>query len=219
MRVWQTIRPSVLGRHVHEQPYAALVLSGCYEEAGDTGRHRVTAGDIIFHEPFEAHLDRISASSVDILNLPLPADYLPPSPLAKISDPGVIVRLAEKDQREAAALVVSSSEVHEPEYQDWPDELAAALVSDASLSLSSWSEETSIAAWTVSRVFAKIFGISPSAFRARARIRQAWKAIRSTQAPLSSIAAEYGFADQAHMTRGIKSMTGRCPTAWRSTCK
>lgn len=219
MCVWQTIRPSVLGRHVHERPYAALVLSGCYEEAGDTGRHRVTAGDVIFHESFEAHLDRISGSNVDVLNLPLPADYLPPSPLAWISDPDAIVRLAEEDQHEAATQLLSSSEVHEPEYLDWPDELAAALVSDASLSLSSWSEETGIAAWTVSRVFAKIFGISPSAFRARARVRQAWKAIRATHAPLCAIAADCGFADQAHMTRGIKSMTGRRPTAWRTACK
>lgn len=219
MRVWQTIPPSVLGRHVHQRPYAALVLSGCYEEAGDTGRHRVTAGDIIFHEPFEAHLDRIPGSNVDILNLRLPADYLPESPLAKVSDPDAIVRLAEKSEHEAAALLLYSSEVHQPEYRDWPDELAAALVSDASLSLSSWSEETGIAAWTLARGFAKIFGISPSSFRARARVRQAWKAIRTSGTPLSAIAAEHGFADQAHMSRGIKSMTGHCPTAWRPACK
>jgi len=32
--MWQSIRASVLGRHVHEEAYAALVLSGGYEEAG-----------------------------------------------------------------------------------------------------------------------------------------------------------------------------------------
>lgn len=219
MHIWQTIRPSVLRWHTHDKPYAALVLSGCYEEAGDTGRHRVTAGDVLFHEPFEAHLDRIPGSSVDILNLQLEPDYLPGSPLAKINNPDAIVRLAEKSQHQAACLLLSSSEARQPECQDWPDKLAAALVSDASLNLSSWSEEAGIAPWTLSRVFAKIFGVSPSAFRACARVRQAWKAIRATHAPLSTIAAEYGFADQAHMTRGIKSMTGHCPTAWRSTCK
>jgi AraC-like DNA-binding protein len=219
MRIRQTIRSSILGRHVHETPYAALVLSGCYEEAGDTGRHRVTAGDVIFHEAFEAHLDRIPQSRVEVLNLPLPADYVCQAPLAKISDPDVIVSLAEKNKDEAAALLLSSTEIREPEYQDWPDELAASLIRDASMNFSSWSEVTEISAWNLSRGFARIFGISPSGFRARARIRQAWRAIRTTNMPLSAIAADCGFADQAHMTRGIKSMTGQRPTAWRRACK
>jgi len=219
MLIWQTIRPSVLGRHVHERPYAALVRSGCYEEAGDTGRHRVTAGDVIFHEAFEGHLDRIPGSNVEILNLPLPAHYVSQFPLGTTSDPDAIVSLAERSEHEAAALLLSSTEIREPEYQDWPDELAAALLSDASVNLSNWSQDTGISAWTLSRGFAQVFGTSPSAFRARSRVRQAWRAIRTTNTPLSTIAADCGFADQAHMTRGIKSMTGDCPTCWRSSCK
>jgi AraC-like DNA-binding protein len=219
MRIWQTIRPSVLGRHVHRQPYAALVLSGCYEEAGDAGRHQVSAGDVIFHEAFEAHLDRVPASGAEVLNLPLPAVYALPSCVGRSSDPDTIVSVAEKDEGEASALLLSSIKMQEPQYQDWPDDLAAALIGDASLSLSTWSEETGISTWNLSRGFAQVFGISPSGFRARARVRRAWKAIRTTDIPLSAIAAQYGFADQAHMTRGIKSMTGHPPTAWRPACK
>jgi hypothetical protein len=73
MRMWQTIRASVLGRHVHEKAYAALVLSGGYEEAGDRGRFQVKAGDVIFHEPFEAHLDRFSEKGAAVLNIPIPS--------------------------------------------------------------------------------------------------------------------------------------------------
>jgi len=36
---------------------------------------------------------------------------------------------------------------------------------------------------------------------------------------LPAIAANFGFADQAHMTRGVKTVTGRCPSAWRSARK
>jgi AraC-like DNA-binding protein len=219
MRIWQTIRPSVLGRHVHERPYAALVLSGCYEEAGDTGRHRVTAGNVIFHEAFEAHLDRIPASGAEILNLPLPIHYAFAGCSGRTSDPDAIVCLAEKCEHEASALLLSSADVRDPECLDWPDELAAALARDASLNLSSWSETTGIAAWTLARGFARIFGVSPSTFRARARVRQAWRAIRTTDTPLLAIAVDCGFADQAHMTRGVKSLTGRSPSAWRLTCK
>ena len=58
MRIWQTIRTPLISRHVHKRAYAALVLSGYYEEAGGSGRHRVQAGDVVLDEAFEAHLDR-----------------------------------------------------------------------------------------------------------------------------------------------------------------
>ena len=59
MQGWQTMRTPFMDRHVHKRAYAALVLSGGYEEAGDSGRHRVQAGNVVLHEAFEAHLDRI----------------------------------------------------------------------------------------------------------------------------------------------------------------
>jgi len=51
------------------------------------------------------------------------------------------------------------------------------------------------------------------------RTRQAWRAIRATGMPLAAIAAECGFSDQAHMTRSVKTVSGRCPSAWRSVGK
>jgi len=218
MRIWQTIRPSVLVRHIHKRAYAALVLSGCYEEAGDNGRYRVTAGDVVFHEAFEAHLDRVSISGARVLNVPLSAQYGFRFGLGR-TDPDAVVSLVERREWAAAALLISSADEHEPGHQDWPDELATALINTASVNLSSWSEIRGISAWTLSRGFAKVFGISPCAFRARARARQAWRAIRSTNTALVEIAAQCGFADQAHMTRTVKSMTDKCPSAWREGCK
>ena len=215
MRMRQTIRTSALGRHVHKQAYAALVLSGCYEEAGDLGRLRVRAGDVVLHEAFEAHLDRFVASGVTVLNISLPVQYGFQPGLGRIDDPDAIVRIAEKDEAEAAVLLVSLAEIREPECRDWPDELAAALMRDASLSLSYWSKAKGITPWALSRGFAQVFDVSPSAFRARARARHAWKAIRTTDMPLARIAAHCGFADQSHMTRSVKSMTGKGPQAWR----
>jgi AraC-like DNA-binding protein len=62
-----------------------------------------------------------------------------------------------------------------------------------------------------------VFGVSPEAFRARIRARHALKSIQNTEAPLASIAAELGFADQSHMTRSVKQLTGIGPQAWRSS--
>ena len=44
---------------------------------------------------------------------------------------------------------------------------------------------------------------------------EAWLAIARTHTPLAAIAADTGFADQAHMTRSVKDVTGASPGAWR----
>lgn len=219
MRVWQTIRTPMIGRHVHRRAYAALVLSGSYEEAGDSGRHRVQAGDVVLHQAFEAHLDRVPTSGSVVLNVPVPAECAFRSGVGKVNDPDAIVRLVEMGDSETAAQLLVTTEIRETEFRDWPDELAASLAQNASVNLSCWSEAKGISPWHVSRCFAKVFGISPSAFRARARTHQAWRAIRTADTPLSAIAAHYGFADQAHMTRSVKTLTGACPSSWRSACK
>ena len=217
MRMWQTIRASSLGRHYHAEAYLALVLAGGYEEAGDNGRFRVEAGDVLLHDRFEGHLDRFSKSGAVVLNLRLPEDYPFQPGLARFFDPEHVARVAEKNKREAAELVLSMLLRGRAVCADWPDELAAAMLKDASLSLSRWSIEKGIAPWTISRGFAQVFGISPEAFRARTRARRAWKAIQQTiNEPLAGIAAELGFADQAHMSRSVREMTGKTPGEWRA---
>jgi AraC-like DNA-binding protein len=217
MRMWQSIRDSALGRHVHEEAYAALVLSGGYEEAGDRGRFQVKAGDAVFHGQFEAHLDRFFETGAVVLNLRLPVgrSYVPG--IAKVADPDSVVRVAERSCRDAVDLLFSIAMSQMTQPADWPDELAAALMQNPSLKLSQWGEKNGIAPWTLSRGFALVFGLSPEAFRARTRAHHALKAIHDTQVPLASIAAELGFADQSHMTRNVKQLTGMGSRAWRSS--
>jgi len=213
--MWQTIRSPILCRHSHEEAYAALVLSGAYEEAGDQGRFRVEAGDVVLHDRFEAHLDRLSPSGAVVLNLRLPTQYSLTQGFAKIADMDLLVRTAEIGEAEAAELLLAKAQRQTPGFADWPDELAAVLLQDPSLSLSVWAQKKGLAPWTLSRGFARVFGIPPETFRARTRARQAWKAILTTEDPLVKIAADLGFADQSHMTRSVRQITGAGPQAWR----
>jgi AraC-like DNA-binding protein len=215
MRMRQIIRASFLKRHVHAEPYAALVLSGGYEEAGDHGRFLVNAGDAIFHDAFEAHLDRFWKQGATVLNLRLAPAGCCATGVGRVADPDLVVRVAESDRSAAANLLLSIAVRRTPQLADWPDELAAILMECPTLKLSEWGEEKGIAPWTISRGFAQVFGVSPEAFRARVRARKAWKAVQGTAAPLAAIAAELGFADQAHMTRSVKELTGLPPQAWR----
>ena len=201
-----------LPRHRHGAPYAALVLRGGYEECGSAGRFRVREGDVLLHGAFDAHLDRFAAPA-EILNLPLAA---PHAAMARVADLDRIARLAERDPREAAAALREDLRPAVPAAADWPDLLAAELLRDTDCRLEAWAARHGLAQATVSRGFARVFGVSPSAFRAEARARRAFARVAATAEPLAAIAAALGFADQAHMTRAVAALTGAPPGRWRS---
>lgn len=215
LQKWQTIRSSIFERHSHDEAYAAIVISGGYEEAGDHGRFKVEAGDVVLHERFEAHTNRFSDSGAVVLNIALPREAIFISALGTVADVDLIVRLAEKSHAHAARLLLSEVVQQKAKHTDWPDELASALIMNPSLSLSRWSERNGLTPWAVSRGFMQVFGLSPSAFRVRTRARQAWKAIQLDNKRLAAIASDLGFADQAHMTRSVKQLTGLGPQACR----
>jgi AraC-like DNA-binding protein len=215
----QIIRRTFLARHIHARPYAAVVLSGGYEEAGDNGRFTVRTGSVVLHDAFEGHLNRFSRHGATVLNLPLDSVHSYHVGIARLSDPDVVVRMAETSSRSATDLLLSLVEKCTLHFADWPDELADALTQRPSLKLLEWGEEKELAPWTISRGFAQVFGILPEAFRARARARRALRLIRETRTPMAVIAAELGFSDQAHMSRSVKDLTGIPPQAWRTPAK
>jgi len=201
-------RGEVLDRHRHEDSFAAIVLSGAYIEAGDTGRHRVGPADVVFHSPFESHLDRFETSRAEVLNLPLPAGWNGPV-LGTIADPDAIVRIAERDVGEAVAALVAGVIERAPEPEDWPDLLAAELLHDPQVNLAQWSDRMRLHPGSLSRGFRQQFKVSPAEFRSIARARKAMRHL--AELPLSELAFRSGFADQAHMSRAIKSLTGFSP--------
>ena len=81
--------------------------------------------------------------------------------------------------------------------------------------LDAWADEHGLRAETVSRGFGRMFGLTPAAFRAEARARNAFALITTSDLPLAQIAAVAGFADQAHLTRSVHALTGSTPGAWR----
>jgi AraC-like DNA-binding protein len=216
MRMWQRISASEFTRHAHSGSYAALTLDGEYEEAGDLGRLRVRAGDVVLHERFEAHVDRFTTRGAVILNLKLPSGVRFQPGLGCVADPDAVVRSAEHNRSDAARMLILITQLKRAGMMDWPDRLAAALIENPSLCLAEWSAAHALKPWAVSRGFNAVFAITPARFRARSRARQGWKAIVTRGESLARIAAELGFADQAHMTRSVKILTGRSPAAWRS---
>jgi AraC-like DNA-binding protein len=203
-----------LPRHCHREPFAAVVLAGGYDEAGDTGRHRVSAGDIIFHRAFESHLDRFDHPGAEVLVIPLPVDWEGQT-RGRIDDPDTIVRACEKDPAEVLHLLVADVSVPPAAPGDWPEALAESLCGDPSMSLERWAESAGLHPGSLSRGFEQVFGTTPAAYRQAQRVRSAIECLMHTDIPLSSVAFDCGFADQAHMTRAITAAAGAPPALLR----
>ena len=220
MTTWACIRVGrdsfghgAIARHRHAPPYAALVLAGGYEECGTFGRHRVQAGAVLLHRSFDSHLNRFGARGARVLNLLLAAQ--PAFALGAVSDPDTIARLAERDPVAAGAALEEQLRPLPLRSGDWPDTLAQDLQRDPQLRLQRWAHQHRLAAATLSRGFREVFATTPAGFRVELRARAALTLIAGGDAPLATIAASIGFADQAHMTRAVKVLTGHPPGHWR----
>lgn len=203
-------------RHRHRCGYITIVLSGGYEEAGPAGRVDLQPGQVAVHRSFDAHLDHVRPGGAELLNLPLPPMTVLPS-FFSIDDPDLIVRLAERDAPSAALALALAPRDRVAARNDWPDELASAIIAAPRLALGPWAEARGLAAETLSRGFRKAFGVTPARFRLELQAARALELIEDNALPLAGIAAECGFSDQPHLTRTIVEVTGRSPTAWRPT--
>jgi AraC-like DNA-binding protein len=201
-------------RHRHRRAYAALVLAGSYEESGSRGRFRVCPGDVLLHDAFDDHLDRFESGGARIFSLELqecPAD----TGIARVRDVDAVVRIAERDTVAAGALLLAEIRRKPAAHYDWPDILADDLLRDPAWRLDEWARGRALAPSSVSRGFRRVFGVSPAEFRLAARARHAFRMITGSGQSFAAVAATTGFADQAHMSRAIRVLTGAPPGSWR----
>ena len=203
-----------LPRHLHDHAFAAVVLSGSYVEAGDTGRHWMAPGDVLLHRAWESHLDRFGAGGAEVLVLEI-AEADAGRLYGQVADPDALARLAEQDRAAATQRLLSVLAPKPAQAGDWPDLLALALNEDPSLCLSAWASERGLHQGSLSRGFRQVFGVAPVGYRLAQRTRRAMAAVRATDEPLSRVAQDCGFADQAHMSRAIRKLARTTPAALR----
>jgi AraC-like DNA-binding protein len=205
-------------RHRHRHGYVALVLAGGYVEAGDRGRMRVEAGQAVFHGPHESHRNEFFRLGARVLNLPV-AQVEAGVALGHVDDADAIARLAERDAGQAAALLQQTFRPAADRLMDWPDLLAAALAADPSLRLADWARTMGIPPASLSRGFRLAYGTSPKRYRLELRAVHALRWLPAWPGSLAGLAAELGFADQAHLTRTLVALTGQTPKRLRGTAE
>ncbi|MCW6007238.1 helix-turn-helix transcriptional regulator [Micromonospora sp. CPCC 205371] len=69
----------------------------------------------------------------------------------------------------------------------------------------------------LSRVFREVMGQTMTAYRNRLRVRAVLSDLQEGASNLRELTSEYGFADQAHLTRVVGRHLGQTPTAIRRT--
>lgn len=191
--------------------YATLVLEGAYIERGTSGRWSIEPGHVIAHSAFDCHDNLILREPTRVLNIPdPPALRLPP--VFTAHDPDALIAAARQGAAEMHLLLRPDSVI--PPEQDWPDLLATCLREEA-IGITDWAQAAGLAPATVSRGFAAAFGVTPSGYRAEARVARALRLLVTGTDPLAQIAAACGFSDQAHLCRNVKAVSGYTPSQWR----
>ena len=204
----------VVPRHRHRAGYAIVVLAGCFEEASFAGRFVATPGDVLLHAPFDCHADwGLNRRALQILRLPWFNSSL--EGRFRTSDPDRLARLAEYNPIDAMKLLQNDLIPFPLQELHWTQRLAQALRFEKVPRLDSWAESEHLTPETISRGFHRAFGVTPKVFRIESRARLAWNLLLRSPSPLTSIAHELGFADQAHLSRTISALTGEPPTYWR----
>ena len=199
--------------------YASIVVAGSFLESGYIGRIHATEGNVLIHPELDCHANRKVPAGLRLIRLDW-SRRKPASGFYRLrNELDDLARTAERDPRDAVQMLEDALSQNQASptgvKKDWPDLLAEALAQDSCLAIGEWARTIGLAQQTVSRGFFAAYGVAPEVFRAESRARAAWLRVTRGSDCLCQIAAESGFADQAHMTRWIRRITGAPPGAWR----
>ena len=220
--------------HAHTCPYFCYVSAGDFRELGARGSYVASRGTLVFHPASETHSDEFGAQGGRCFNIEVDARIA--------CEPGVVsgraVRYAAELYREMRAWDAASAVVAEglaaalvarvAHDQARVERVARSARADLSRaaerlredpcnppSLASLACESGMAAITFARAFRREYGAGVGAFARAERVELAKRALVATRKTVSAIAAELGFADQAHLTRVFRDATGWTPAAFR----
>jgi AraC-like DNA-binding protein len=200
-------------RHHHLNGYAALLVSGSCHEVGDSGRFHARAGDVLIHEGFHGHADRIGARGARFINIPLKSSLDAKS--GKVADLDLVVRAFERDGKEGVAAFHEQFRLTVYAAADWPDLLAEELAEGRVVRLDNWARSKGVHPGSVSRAFRLAYGITPKRFRLEQLAARAARRLVGSAESLAIVAADAGFADQSHMTRAFAELFRITPASLR----
>ena len=235
-----TIGPGELPRHSHELAFFCLLVGGGYRE--DTGPKTSSYAPftVAFHPPAEPHRSEIGVEGARVFNVEIPTVWLgaekgsgPARPVADrrggeltwlaarlFGSTGTAWRVPRSRWRRSSARCwpwPKGRALSERPRPAWLTRAIALLRSEyrGSLRISDVAAEVGTHPTHLSRVFRDRMGLPIGDYVHRLRVRYAGEALCRPGARLADVAASAGFADQSHLTRVFKRVTGVTPAAFR----
>ena len=221
-------------KHAHDFPHVCVVLNGGFSERHKGAWRDVTPGtvrvsgaarhDIDFSEAgatcllIESELDairlgdpRFIESDPRLLRL---AFHLRDS--ARRDDPaGKLTR--EELTTEFVAQIDRHLRGHASPPPPWLDRIRQMIHdSRGAASVSDLAREAGVHRVHVARTFRDHYGVPVTAYARKVRVKEALSLLATSQHALSRVALESGYADQAHLTRELRSIVGATPAKLRA---
>ena len=214
--------PPRLGQatHRHNGAHLSLLLKGMVEEESGGNEEHATTGMFAIREAGFAHQVRFGESGALILSLAVSGDQfqgLEPGDVGRWrqgSDGLVEAVLASAMRQERGSdledsvwdLVAGPCHRREPAAARWLLRARDRLTEERT-PIGELAAEAGVHRVHLSRAFARAFGMPPTMYRRRmSGMRAAAAAIRGERAAVT--AYQCGFADQSHMARVLRQVTG-----------
>ncbi|MCA8886490.1 MAG: helix-turn-helix transcriptional regulator [Hyphomonadaceae bacterium] len=103
---------------------------------------------------------------------------------------------------------------HSPDVKQ-SDLIAKTLAEASGPNISDIAEVHNLSPWDLTRRFARAFGMTPTRYRQHARAQHALRLLSNGSLSLSAVASHAGFADQSHLGRVLRTLTGCTPDQLR----
>jgi AraC family transcriptional regulator len=234
--------PKRLPRHTHELAYFCLLLDGQYLERFSGKSIVYQPYSIVFHPPGFTHRDEIGPEGGRFFGMELQSEWmetmrshssrLDASPDLYAGEMAwLAIRLyREYRLREAGLPLVIESLLTEMlvlgmretshagrQAPSWLNRIVEKLRAefDQNLSLAELATEAGVHPVHLSKVFRKHERLGIGEYVHRLRVQFALRELQKPGAVLADISAAAGFADQSHLTRVFKQITGVPPGAFR----
>ena len=221
--------------HEHERAYASFLLAGAYVEVSRREERVCCAGTVIWHPQTEVHADRFHAAGGHLLDLEIDsawldeARHLQPIAVARIFSGGLPYWLGLRMYRELgsqersfedAATELLSYFFTAPFERKPPAWFNRALQACSDVerrpSLAEMAAAVGVHPVHLARSFRRFLGCTFGDYLSEVRIRRAFDLLRGSKGSLADVSYTSGFADQAHLCRTFKKVTGLTPTALRT---
>jgi AraC family transcriptional regulator len=231
---------SRLPAHSHELPFFCLLIEGGYREEYVSRSVSYVPYTLAFHPAGETHACEMGAAGARVFNVEVPpegtarargGDWQPWVDVRGGEVTWLATRLfreyrdglggaplaAEALVLEMLSLVGAAAARPESGRPRWLSRAVAYVESEfrRSLRLTEVAREVGMHPAHLSRVFRRQIGVPIGDYVHRLRVRYAAEALRRPGARLVDVAVDAGFADQSHMTRLFKRITGRTPGEFR----